>query len=86
MYEKIIKWWLVVILLFFPFFAVCHRYLTKYGYEKLDLFFRFIDELTVVVFIVLALKELYRQREILARPYIIIGISIIVFCMYGFIS
>jgi hypothetical protein len=82
---KLARWWLTGILFFLP--------LQYYLFRKINLwdndvatFINIVDEITIVVFSLLALIEFYRNKKINYKLYLIVLIPIVVFAIYGFVS
>lgn len=84
MYKKLIKWWLTGILFYFPFVSLVLNSIKNYSI--LSKFVVWIDEITIVICFLIGLRELYKNKEILNRSYLIIAIPIIAFCLYGLMS
>lgn len=84
MYKKLIKWWLTGILFYFPFLLLISN--STKNYRILSYLVKFIDEITIVICLLIGLRELYKNKEILKRSYLIVAVPIITFCLYGVMS
>ncbi len=85
MFEKLVKWWLTVILLLIPFQGL----IAKGGVlerNELTAFFNYIDEITIVILLPFAIRAFYKNREIPYRLYFILLLPILFFSLSGFIS
>jgi O-antigen ligase len=85
MYRKIIRWWLIGILFFFPFRKVIAIYFEGINLTQIK-YANYLDEFTIVLFLVPAVIELYRRNNIQYHLYLIILMPILVFCLFGLTS
>jgi hypothetical protein len=67
-YIKLVKIWLVTILIFLPFQIKIANYIAPLS-SKLSTIVHNLDELTVVFFILLSVGEYYRRREMPDRMF-----------------
>jgi hypothetical protein len=79
------KCWLIFILLFLPFHYNIVRSFALWNTE-LSIFIGRIDEITIVLFFIFAIKEFYKNRETFDRLYLILLFPIIIFSIIGLIS
>lgn len=84
MFGNVIRWWLTGILFFFPFNTLIIRYLKVHGYNTL--YITYIDEITIAILIFFAIKEFYKNHELLNHLLIINAVPILVFPVFGIIS
>ncbi len=85
MYKNIIRLWLTAILLFLPFQDAIYRISFFYQIE-LGKYINRIDEITVIIFTPLALIEIYRKREFINRPFLLLLFSILSLSLHGLVS
>ncbi len=81
---NLVRWWLMSLLLFLPFQNRISRYILQDN--TLKNIVNFMDEGVIVIFILFAIKELYRKRETLDRVFFFILFPILAFSIAGFIS
>jgi hypothetical protein len=85
MLEKIVRYWLFIILIFLPFQRKVVKLLLPFS-KELSNFISYLDEITIVVFIPLAILKFYKERKFPDRLFIILLSPILVFTISGFIS
>jgi hypothetical protein len=85
MFRMISKWWLMAILLFMPFQSKVERLILPFSNE-LSNYLRFLDELTVVIFLPVALARIYVNREFPFRLYVALLLPLLLFTISGTLS
>ena len=85
LYKNIIRWWLTGILLLLPFQRKLVRSIVLWSNE-LSAFISYLDEITIVIFLPLVIREFYKNREILSRVHLILLFPIFVLGIAGLIS
>ena len=85
MFINLIRWWLVGILLLLPFHHMIIK-IIKLWSKELSTFINKLDEITIVIFLLFAIREFYKNREILNRLYLILLFPIIIFSIFGLLS
>jgi len=85
MYNDLIRWWLTYILLFFPFTKAIKKYILDEN-SILSHVVQFMDEITISVLFLFAIRDLFRTRELLNRSYLIIAVPLITYYLFGLIS
>lgn len=80
-----VRWWLIFILIIIPFHFSIFTILESWNNELSNVFNR-LDEGTLVILFPLALREIYRKKDISDWSILIILFSIIVLSFLGFIS
>ena len=63
MYSRIVKTWLAAILLILPFQMTISSYISKWN-STLSNIVNNLDELTAVVFLLLSIREYYKNRQL----------------------
>lgn len=81
---KVIRWWLIGILFFFPFNTPLVKYFKSHHYNSS--YIRYIDEITIAVLIFFAIWKLYKRKEILDNLVLILVIPLVVFFLFGLMS
>lgn len=84
-YKDVISWWLTGILLFLPFQRKIVE-IIKPSSKALSSFIAYLDEITTLIFLLLAIREFYKKREIPNKLSLILLLPILVFSISGFIS
>jgi len=85
MFEKIARTWLFIILIFLPFQRKIVKLLLPFN-KELGYVVSYIDEITVAIFILLAVFKFYRKREFPDSLFIILLSPIVIFSIVGFSS
>jgi O-antigen ligase len=85
MYMNIIRVWLTGILVFIPFQHRIVRSVSSWNSELSD-FISYMDETTIVVFLMLAIREYYKKRYIPYRLYFTLFVPFLVLIASGLIS
>jgi hypothetical protein len=85
MIELIIRYWLFIILIFLPFQRKIVKILLPVSREAGN-FISYLDEITVIIFIPLAVLKFYRKREFPDRLFMILLSPIIIFSISGLVS
>lgn len=85
MYKKIIRGWLIGILLFLPFQLPLFDVMKSWN-EKLSAYIKYLDEVTVTIFILLALVEFVKNRTIFSRVNVFFFLPIFLLGASGLIS
>jgi len=85
MYQNVIRWWLTGILILVPFQYKIRKTVLD-GHERLSNLIGYADEITIVVFLLFAIREFYKNRETFDRSYLILLIPIFIFTFSGLIS
>jgi hypothetical protein len=81
----LIKWWLGGLLLFLPFQRKIVKALILWS-KELSTIISYMDEITIIVFLPLAMVKFFKSREFPDRLYLILLLPVFVFCVTGFIS
>lgn len=84
-FVNLVRWWLMGILIFLPFQRNIAKSIVLWSSE-LSAFISYLDEITIVIFLLLAIREFYKNREIPNRLYLILLFPIFFLTMSGFIS
>ncbi len=85
LYHNIIRWWLTGILLFLPFqFTITNR-ISSWS-NGLASIINKLDEVTIIIFFLLAIRELYKNKEILNPLYFILIFPLFLMCLGGLLS
>jgi len=84
-YVKIIRGWLIGILLFIPFQLPLAMAIKPWN-NKLSAFINYLDEITITIFILLALVEFVKNRTIFSRVNIFFFLPIFLLGASGLIS
>ena len=79
-YRNVVKWWLTGILIFIPFQFQLANGISGWN-GRLALIINRLDEITIIIFLLIAMVELYKNEEIFNPLYIalffaILGVSI----------
>lgn len=85
MYKKIIKWWLTGILIFLPFQNNIVKFARLWS-QGLSSFSNNFDEFTIGILFPLAIIELYKDKAIINRTFLILFISVLGAGFYGLMS
>jgi hypothetical protein len=85
MFRKLIIWWLTGILLFLPFQNIIKKVTLRVNIG-LSTLIGYLDEITILIFLLLAFLEIYKNRERFNYIYFAIFLPIIVFCLAGIVS
>lgn len=83
-FNKLAKFWLVCILLFLPFQYRIVEIAVQWN--SVLKFILYVDEITIVIFILLAIKEIYKNWEIADKSYLYLILPIILFIIVGLSS
>ncbi len=83
-YKNIIRWWLTGILILLPFQRKLVKSIVLWSNE-LSAFISYLDEITIVIFLPLVIREFYKNREIPNRLYLILLSPILVLSISGLI-
>jgi hypothetical protein len=67
-YRLMVKWWLVGILIILPFQINIATLVAKKSI-KLSSLIHNLDELTIIVFLLLAIREHYKNRRVFVRSF-----------------
>jgi hypothetical protein len=79
---NITKWWLTVILILLPLQQKIVKVIELWS-NVLSTSISYLDEVTIVIFFPLAIREFYKRRE---SPYLLILFPLIFLSVFGFIS
>jgi len=84
-YISICRWWLSAILLFLPF---QHKIIKLIGplSKEFSSFIAYIDEITIVIFLLFTVREYYKRKEIPDKLYLILLSPIVILSIFGLIS
>ncbi len=85
MFINLVKWWLTGILIFLPFQRIIAKSIVPWSSE-LSTFISYLDEITIVIFLPLVIREFFKNREIPNRLYLILLFPVLFLSMSGFIS
>ncbi len=85
MFINLVKWWLTGILIFLPFQRNIAKSIVLWSSE-LSTFISYLDEITIVIFLPLAIREFFKNREIPDRLYLILLFPVLFLSMSGVIS
>jgi hypothetical protein len=85
MLKTIIKWWLFCLIIYLPFQSIIGGYITDWS-NSLKYAVRFLEEFTIVIFLILAIREYWNKQEYRKPSYLIIAIPIVIFILVGFLS
>ncbi len=81
-FRNLSRGWLTGILLFLPFQESIIRYILK---SRLG-FIKYLDEITVAIFLLPAIARLYNKKEIFDKVYLFLLLPIFCFSVVGLIS
>ncbi len=84
-FANLVRWWLTGILIFLPFQRNIVKSIVLWNNE-LSAFIGYLDEITIVIFLPLAIREFYKDREILNRLYFILLFPLFFLSVSGFVS
>jgi len=84
-FERITRYWLFVILIFLPFQRNVVKLLSPFS-KELSHLIGYLDEITVIVFIPLAMLKFYKERRFPDRLFMILLSPIVIFSIFGFVS
>lgn len=82
---SIARWWLIGFLFFLPFQQRIAHDIVMWS-NKVPDFIRYLDEITIVIFSPLAIRELYKNRENLDAIFLIVLSPIFVLSIIGLVS
>lgn len=85
LYMNICRWWLTGILLFLPFQDKLKKSVKLYS-NGLSSFIAYLDEITIVIFLLLVIKEFFKNREIYNKLHLILLFPLLVLSISGFVS
>ncbi|MFN3739292.1 MAG: O-antigen ligase family protein [Thermodesulfovibrionales bacterium] len=85
MFSKLTKGWFTGLLLFLPFQLRIADSVEPWS-KPVSAFIQYLDEITIVVFLLLAIIEFYRRRMVFERLYLILSLPIIALSISGLIS
>jgi hypothetical protein len=84
-FENVIRWWLTGILLFLPFQYRIVKNIELWNVQVAS-FIRRLDEITIIIFLLLAIIELYKNKEIFNSLYLILLFPFFFLSIAGFLS
>ncbi len=84
-YVNLIRWWLAGILIFLPFQLMIANSKILLN-SNMSSFIRYVDEITIIVLLPLAIIEFFRNREIRDWLYLILLFPLFLLCICGLIS
>ena len=79
------RWWLTGILFIFPFFKVIIQRFEGIHFSQIK-YVTYLDEFTIVLLLLPAIRELYRNNNIQKHLYLIIPLPVFIFCLFGLMS
>lgn len=84
MVKRLMQWWLMVILLLLPF----QLRITQSGFfpSALSGLLQYLDEATIVIFFPLAVVQMYKEKALHGRFFLLLASMIILFTVSGVIS
>jgi len=85
MFINLVRWWLAGILFLLPFQRKIAKSVALWSNE-LSAFISYLDEITIFIFLPLAIREFYKNRENPDRLYLILLFPVLFLSMSGFIS
>lgn len=84
-YISLVRWWLTGMLFFIPFQNMIVKGIELWS-NGISVWVNRLDEITIIVFVLLAIREFYKNREIFGRLHLILLSPILVLGISGLIS